>query len=356
MRVLIVHELYPPDIAGGGEYIVQDVAQGLQRRGVDVRVLTTGHPQTTDAEVIPITRLGISRYRMNLAIARVIEAARDADVIHAFNYHACLPAFLAARALKKPVVCEVLGLFVDEWLGLKGRVRGRLYRAWERMLLRLPFDRLVFLSAYSADVAADLGVARARCVVNVPGIDHGDFYAAPVKDTDVLFLGKLSARKGVYDVLSVATLLPDLRFRIIGWGDEAEAIAHAAPANVTVEGGREPFDRGPFLFDALARAKIFLFPSRAETFGLVIAEAMASGCAVVSSVPLPFAGARVVAGDVRGIAAVVRALSEDPAGTAALGRDNIARAMAYSWDRHVETLLQTYRDVLSGVVPVAGEI
>ena len=43
---------------------------------------------------------------------------------------------------------------------------------------------------------------------------------------------------------------------------------------------------------------MFFLPSRKETFGLVILEAMASGCAVVSTSPLDFRGARVAPGDV----------------------------------------------------------
>lgn len=355
MRVLIVHELYPPDIAGGGEYIVQDIAQGLRRSGATVSVLTTGNPEDDDTDGIPVTRLPISRYRLNLEVARVVRAARDADVIQTFNYHACLPAYIAARYLGMPIVCELLGLFTDEWLALKGPLAGRAFRIWERLLLRLPFDRAVFLSDFSADLAVQLGVPRERCVVNVPGISHDDYYSAPEKDVDVLFLGKLTTRKGVYDVLAVAEALPDLRFRVVGWGDDAESIKATAPPNVTVDGGTEPFDRGPFLFDALATARIFLFPSRAETFGLVIAEAMASGCAVVSSVPLPFAGERIVPGDIAGIADAIRRLAEDPAETAALGTANIERAKMYSWDRHVETLLQTYHQLLSGARPVGGE-
>ncbi len=355
MRVLVVHELYPPDIAGGGEYIVQDIARGLAGRGADVSVLTTGDPTRTADGPIPVMRLPISRYRLNLAVARIVAAARDADIIQAFNYHACLPAYLAARYLSKPIVCEMLGIFTDEWLHMRGPIAGRMYRAWERLLVRLPFDRTVCLSDFSCDVAVSLGAARQRCVANFPGISHNDYYAAPEKDVDVLFLGKLSTRKGLDDVLAVAGMLPNLRFRLLGWAENHEAIKAAAPANVTVDAGNSPFERGPFLFEAFARAKIFLFPSRAETFGLVIAEAMASGCAVVSSVPLPFAGVRVTPGNLPEIAHAVQSLAQDKVQLTAMGAENMERAKAYSWERHVDTLWTIYHEVLAGQVAIPGE-
>lgn len=354
MRVLIVHELYPPDIAGGGENVVRGVAEGLQRHGHEVSVLTTGDPENRGFNGVPVSRLPISRYKLNLAARRVAEAARDADVIHAFNYHACLPAFLAGRRLGKPAVCEILGLFTDEWLRMRGPIAGRMYRAWERRLLTLPFDRTVFISDYSAEIAVRLGVPRERCVVNFPGINHEHYFSSPERDVDVLFMGKLTVRKGIEDVLEVARRLPDLQFRVVGWSEDYEAVRAAAPGNIIMDVEAEPMGPVPFIFEALSRARILLFPSRAETFGLVIAEAMASGCAVVSSVPLNFAGAVITPGDIEGITEAVRRLAEDREGTAAMGRENIERAKAYSWDRHVEILSAMYEELLAGRHAAAG--
>jgi hypothetical protein len=35
LRVLLAHELFPPDFAGGGEYIVANIARSLRERGHD---------------------------------------------------------------------------------------------------------------------------------------------------------------------------------------------------------------------------------------------------------------------------------------------------------------------------------
>src|SRR5580693_4467204 len=59
MKVLLTHHYFPPDFAGGGEYVVLETARGLLQRGVDVRVLTTGDPRITEYEGIPTVRLPI---------------------------------------------------------------------------------------------------------------------------------------------------------------------------------------------------------------------------------------------------------------------------------------------------------
>jgi glycosyltransferase involved in cell wall biosynthesis len=174
--------------------------------------------------------------------------------------------------------------------------------------------------------------------VVVPGITHGQYYAAADKPY-VLFTGKIDVRKGVGLVLEVARRLPDVPFRIVGWGEDYDAVAAAAPPNILME--RRPPERDHYL-DALARARIFLFPTKVETFGLVLPEAMAAGCAVVSTSPLPFEGVRIGQGDVDGATAALRALWDDPALCARQGKANQAIALQYDWGRYAGELEQVY--------------
>src|SRR5512146_313965 len=103
MRVLVTHERFLPDFCGGCEYGVYSMARGLQDRGVTVSVLTTGDPQKTEYGGLQTRRLPIHRYRMNLAVEEVMDAARNADLIQTSNYHASLPSIQAGRRLSKPV-------------------------------------------------------------------------------------------------------------------------------------------------------------------------------------------------------------------------------------------------------------
>jgi len=97
---------------------------------------------------------------------------------------------------------------------------------------------------------------------------------------------------------------------------------------------------------AFAGASIFFLPSRAESFGLVVVEAMASGCAIVSSVPLDYEGAHVRPGDIASMVHAIRRLWQDPQQLARMSQRNIETASRYSWDRFTSELLDTYQQIL----------
>lgn len=349
-RILITHEHYPPDIRGGGEYVVQRIAAGLATRGIDTTVLTTGDPAITQHDGIATRRLPISRHAMNLQVGRIMAAARGVDVIQTFNYHACLPSLLAGRLLGIPVVCEMLALFGPAWRSMKGPLAGRLFQAWERLIVTRRYDRAVYLSGASRDLAVSLGADPDRIVINPPGIDLDRFAPRAEKERFVLFAGKMDVRKGIHHLFAVARALPHVTFRAVGWCDDADALRARVPANVTIT-----LDHGgPAYPDLLARAPILLFPSAAETFGVVLAEAMASGCAIVSTIgTIPFAGTLLTPGDEAGMIAAIQAMWDDPSGTAALGRRNVAMAAAYTWDNHIDRLLDTYASLRPGARDVA---
>lgn len=140
-----------------------------------------------------------------------------------------------------------------------------------------------------------------------------------------------------------ARQLPQIPFRVIGWGERMGSLKRNAPVNVSVE----EFARNDSFFDALATSPVFLFPSRAETFGLAVAEAMASGCAIVSSVPLEFAGIHIDTQDLPGIVRAVQSLWQDRETAAQFGAENVRRAQQFSWSRHINTLWQVYESVLN---------
>lgn len=338
VSVLLAHELFPPDFAGGGEYIVTEAARHLQERGHRVTVVTTGDPAIASYQGMRTVRLPVSRYRMNFAWREVAELAREADVIHAFTYHALYPSLRAGKALGKPVVGGVLALFGDVWLEMRGPVSGRLWRWMERRMLAWPFDVKLHLSEFSQELARRVGIDRPGDRVLVPGITHGQYYGHEERPY-VMFTGKLDVRKGIGLVMEVARRLPDVPFRVVGWGERYDEIAASAPANVRVE--RRPPERAHYL-EALAGSRVFLFPTKVETFGLVLPEAMAAGCAIVSTSPLPFEGTRIAPDDVDAATAAVRRLWEDPAECRRQGAENQRRSLFYDWRRYAAELEQVY--------------
>jgi glycosyltransferase involved in cell wall biosynthesis len=347
MRVLLTHDRFAPDFAGGGEYVVLETARHLRRRGIEVRVLTTGDPAIEQYEDVPTRRLPIHRYRMNLAIAQIAEAACDVDLIQTFTYHACLPSVLVGRRLGKPVFCGVLSLFDQTWKEMRGPLVGQFFMRMERLIMTRRFARFLFLSERSRQLGIAMGAPAERSIVTPMGIDHERYRPASEKADHVLFVGKLEVRKGIQDVLAAAAALPHVPFHVIGWGGDESALRRAAPPNVTFV----PFVRGAPLQEAFGRARIFLLPSRAEGFPVALLEAMTSGCAIVCTLPFHFAGEQPPEGDVPALAAAVDRLWRDREASAAMGRRNRELSLEYSWERYGARLERTYREVLAAGQP-----
>jgi glycosyltransferase involved in cell wall biosynthesis len=343
MRILLTHELFPPDFAGGGEWHVLQTARYLIRRGVDVRVLTTGNPDIVSFDGIPTVRLAIHRYGLNLRASTVAEHARDVCLIQTFNFHACLASQIAAARLRKPIVCGVLGVYGSVWNQMKGPLLGPLWSRWERFVLRRPFSRLVFLSDYSLRMGTEMGVSPRKSVVIPTGVELEMYTAAGPKKNEVLFVGKFDVRKGVYDLLAAAKRLPDVPFRFIGWGSGEAAVRAAAAPNVTIEILRQ----GDPPIEAFARASIFALPSHVEGMSRAVLEAMASGCAIVSCMPGKYQGRQVPVCDIEQLIAALRQLWLDEPLTRSYGVRNSEIAREYTWESYVDSLLRVYSEVLA---------
>nr|WP_255568615.1 glycosyltransferase family 4 protein [Neoroseomonas alba] len=345
---MLVHEVFPPDFRGGGERIAVRTATALMAQGIGVQVLTTGDPAITEHEGVPTRRLRLPRQAMALAIGTIAREAARHDLVHAFNYNAALPALAAARIAKRPIVCEMLGLFGEGWLKLKPGLQGRARMWLEERIVRARYDRIIFLSEPSLRAGIGMGADPARSVTIHPGLESGGIPPAVQREPFVLFAGRLDRRKGYDHVVAAARALPHIRFRASGWAPDFDALKAAAPPNLELEEGRA----GDNYWRSLSQARIFLFPTYAETFGLVVAEAMAAGCAVVSSLDtFAFAGYRHAPGNEADMIAAIERLWNDPAALAAAGAENMRLAGAFTWERHGEALVALYEDVLGESTP-----
>ena len=96
----------------------------------------------------------------------------------------------------------------------------------------------------------------------------------------LLYVGRLSAEKEIERIKPILEAIPQARLALVGDGPDRQALEkHFAGTNTNFVGylmGRE-------LGSAFASADAFIFPSRTETLGLVLLEAMAAGCPVVAA-------------------------------------------------------------------------
>ena len=96
----------------------------------------------------------------------------------------------------------------------------------------------------------------------------------------LLYVGRLGAEKEIERIKPVLEAIPDARLALVGDGPNRSVLEkHFADTPTHFVG----YLTGKELGSAFASADAFIFPSRTETLGLVLLEAMAAGCPVVAA-------------------------------------------------------------------------
>jgi glycosyltransferase involved in cell wall biosynthesis len=149
---------------------------------------------------------------------------------------------------------------------------------------------LIAMSAHFADdMAADYAIPRDRFRVVPNAIDLDRFQPGPPRDSGgpvtLLFVSRISARKGVELVVELSRRLDDLagkvRIEVVGdstmWSDYRHLLTGLNPLTASYGGFRGD------VADLYRRADVVLQPSHFEPFALTVAEALASGVPVVAT-------------------------------------------------------------------------
>ncbi|MEM8505930.1 MAG: glycosyltransferase family 1 protein [Cyanobacteria bacterium P01_D01_bin.1] len=96
----------------------------------------------------------------------------------------------------------------------------------------------------------------------------------------LIYIGRLSAEKEIDRIKPVLESIPDARLALVGDGPYREELEQHFEGTATNFVG---YLAGEELGAAYASADAFIFPSRTETLGLVLLEAMAAGCPVIAA-------------------------------------------------------------------------
>lgn len=166
----------------------------------------------------------------------------------------------------------------------------------------------------------------------------------------LLYVGRLSAEKEIERIKPVLDSIPGARLALVGDGPyrpELEQIYAGTPTHFV------GYLTGTDLASAFASADAFIFPSRTETLGLVLLEAMAAGCPVVAarSGGIPDIVDDGVNGylfdplDERGAIAATQKLLANTSEKVLLRRNARLEAEKWGWAAATRQLQQFYRDV-----------
>ena len=282
---------------------------------------------------------------------------RDADIVHLFEVNFYTAAALRAfqhltliRMLRTdtPVVVSTDDLYFagDPELTARPRLYPLNYRTQSWL-----FSKADAIIAISESVRENLTdhIDSGKVHVVHHGVDDRYRVNGPLASTDsfVLHVSLASRRKNPEAVVEVARRLDD-RFVIAGSGWEGYFRDVGETDNVELLGYVPETD----LLDLYQNAAVFYFPTLHEGFGLPVLEAMAAGCAVVTSdvyaVPEVTGDAAILHGpnDVDRHVEAIDQLLDDHGQRYELAIQAIDRSQQFSWKKTARETTEVYRSVL----------
>ncbi|MGC9350202.1 MAG: glycosyltransferase, partial [Anaerolineae bacterium] len=288
MRILHVYKDYFP-VLGGIENHIKVLAEAHATAGhrVSVLVCETGfqsrHGKLNGVALYKAGRLG-TLASMPISLRQPLMLARlHPDIVHV---HSPYPLGEVSAWLLKPHKPRVVTYHSDVvrqrgWLRIYGPLLRRVLHTTDRILATSP--RYIEMSPW-------LAPERDHCVVVPLGVNHRRFTPPTVPfdgPPTLLFVGRLRYYKGLDTLLWAMTKLsPEVELRVVGTGPMLEPWQ-----SLTAE--LDIVDRVVFtgevsdaeLPDHYRATTLFVLPAnaRAEAFGTVLLEAMASGLPCVAT-------------------------------------------------------------------------
>jgi len=335
VKVTVLTTSYPrtrEDVAGR---FVADAVEHVRRRGVEVEVVSPldfrHHGIAYGSGIVGNLRRRPARALLLPLMLRGLRraawrASRDSDLVHAH----WLPLGWVAMRLERPFVVQLWGTDVElarraPWLARRILRRARLTLCASNAL---------------ADAARELGAQEVRVIGS--GVELPPSVGEEAKPPEVLYAGRLSAEKGILDLLAAAD--NGMKLTIAGDGPLRERVPDAL--------GFVTHDQlGPLY----QRAAVVAVPSHREGFGVVCAEAMAHGRPVVAGavgglldlVVHEETGLLVPPRDVQALREALHRLLADEKLRARLGANARRRAEeTLSWDRVTDRTLAAYEEAL----------
>jgi glycosyltransferase involved in cell wall biosynthesis len=216
------------------------------------------------------------------------------------------------------------------------------------VFIRINADLIIVVNPLVKQQLTKLGFNKNKILVSSNGIDLKKIQSFQKSNEcfDAVFLGRLNASKGVFDLIKIWQNLMarqnDLKLAIIGNGTKQvegqlkEIISKNRLEKNIVSFGYLEDERA---FGVIKTSKIFVFPSHEEGFGIVILEAMACGVPVIAyDLPaykeiFPKGLIKVPIGDFKLFADSIISILTDSKKYIELQKDAQELASNYSWDK-----------------------
>ncbi len=275
MKILVVTDAWHPQV-NGVVRTLGHMAREARKLGCEIEFLTPGEFFTLPMPSYPEIRLALPPPG---AVARRLAAAKP-DAIHiategplghimrricrrrglpfTTSFHTRFPDYMADRL---PLPREWTMALAWAWLRRFHGPAAAVLAATPTLAKELEARGFKHVKLWPRGVDATLFRPRERCALDLP---------RPI----FLTVGRLAVEKNVEAFLKLD--LPGTKL-VVGDGPARSALARAYPKAVFT-GAKQ----GEALAKLYSSADVFVFPSRTDTFGLVLLEALASGVPVAA--------------------------------------------------------------------------
>jgi glycosyltransferase involved in cell wall biosynthesis len=300
MRILMTSYEFPP-IGGGGAAVVAGLSRELVASGHEVDLVTMsfqGHPRQEVVDGVHVYRVPCLRKAKHNCTApeafsyvagamptihRLLSDHRY-DVVHA---HFIMPDGLLAWQIKRytglPFVVTAHGTDVPGYNQHRLQTAHRLLRpVWKAVVEGA--NRIVCPSEILERLVLEQRPTPRKTIVIPNGLEVGE-YTPRAHNSRILTVTRMLERKGVQYVLDALAESPvAAEVHIVGDGPylpELRRKADALRSPARFWGWLD--NRSPQLREIYESAGIFVFPSEAENFPIVLLEAMAAGLAIITT-------------------------------------------------------------------------
>lgn len=366
MKILLIHNFYQQ--FGGEDAVALAEQRLLEQQAEDVVVYSRHNDDIKSYGVAAKAKFGVETIfsrRTNHEIREVVRRCQP-DVAYVHNVFPLIsPAvYHALHALRVPtvqVIHDFRFLCPNGWFYTQGRVcerckSGQYWNAVRRRCYRGSyllsalyatavganrlagiFDKItafICLTEFAKHKLVEARIPERKIFIRPNFLDATTTTPTPGQGHHVVYLGRLSAEKGVWTLVRAFEQLPDVTLKIVGTGP-LEAALHAYVrerhlTNVHFAGFQQGAEKQALLRESVGT----VVPSEwYENFPVVVLEAYAAGKPVIGANigSLPYvienerSGLLFEVGNPRSLADKVRELVNDPAKRAAM--ENYARTL-----------------------------
>lgn len=374
---------YPPHMVGGLGQHVYDLTRFLAKQGVTTHIITPAVKDYPDYQLndgVHIHRVGSPAkeadhfktwiFSFNSeAIRKAVQLNSEVggfEVIHAHDWLVAYAGRSVSKIFNIPLVSTIHATEHGRNIGLHNRIQLEINEIEKNLAIEA--DKIICCSDYMEEeikTLFDVGSSKIRIIPN--GVDPKLFVALPENsrfdisplDKVVFFIGRLVPEKGVWQLIDafpqVLKEVPEAKLYIGGRGPQKPELEKLAEDlgiadQVYFTGFIREKDRN-YVYN---QAKVAVFPSFYEPFGIVALEAMATDTPVI-------------VGDVGGLAEIVdhriTGLKVNPGIRAELAnaiieilknqelasklKNNASQMVktVYSWDTIAQDTMQIYQEV-----------